>query len=130
MIKIDNLFIVIVFLLTSSLSWADSDENTSYWVQVFAAKNKQSIDRFIKLHPKISWDNVIKEDKLYKVLIGPFQTYTHANIGVAAFSQYEDAFIKSYNPNNGTQHNHYLATLIEEANKRTALGLFSIYRRY
>ena len=127
MLRIGFTILLTFSLLGSGFTLAASGDGRTYWVQVFAATDRQSIDRFIKIHPRISWENTIREDKFYKVLIGPFPNQTLAEIGRAEFSQYEDAFIKSYDTDSRIDFNRQLAALIVKASERTERLLFGVY---
>ena len=124
-----SVLLFMMFFMTSLSAYSDSSKHNTYWIQVFAAKDKHSIDRFISIHPKISWKNAIEEDNLYKVVIGPFASFSLAKIGLSECRQFDDAFIKNYYPNSGIDYHKNLAKLTETASDRTQFQLMHLPRR-
>ena len=67
-----------IFLLPINSLASDFTLHEEYWVQVFAATDEESVERFLLAHSDFSAHKIIKEDGLDKVLVGPHQSYSLA----------------------------------------------------
>lgn len=126
--KYSNISLFVLLIITSYSVRADTPNDNTYWIQLFAATDKQSINRFISKNPKFSWNNVITEHNLHKVIVGPFARLSLAKIGLSELDSFKDAFIKSYDSTTRLEYNEKLTKLIQSAQNRTHFQLNRLNR--